>query len=166
VEVDEQAILEAWVRATGGSLRAQHVRVVDADGVIEVLKYPFKSAHLTQAQRIEVLASMRGMHPHQLGGAWSPLSRAQREDPRWGEWLAAREDPPVFLRLHCIEDGMRRLWCGTPSQGETLFCLRMPDGEWRHWYRDAARYVELLELDHRAPPDLEPGTDEDEAWMA
>lgn len=165
VDVDEEAVLEDWVRATGGSLRAQHVRVVDPDGIIEVLKYPFKSAHLTQAQRIEVLASMKGLHPHQMGGSWSSLSRAYQQDPCWSEWLAAREDPPTFLRLHTYADGHYTLWCGHPSQGRTLFALRMPGGEWRHWYADAARYAALLEVEHRGGPELEPGSDEPEDWF-
>lgn len=168
VDIDEDSVISDWIAVTGGSRRANVVRIVTADRVVEVLKYPFKPAHLSSAQRIETLAAMRGMHPHQLGGAWSRLSRAYREDERWSRWLDARADPPKYLRLHYQEDGERRLWCGTPSQGRTLFCVldgADPEHPWRHWYEDAAVYAAYLEDAHRGAPDLEPGSDTMEGWF-
>lgn len=187
VHVDEQAVLRAWCKLTGGSMRAQHVRLVDATdeksigkAIAEVLKYPFKPAGLTSAQRIETLAWMRGMHPHHISGAWSPLSKARKEDPCWSRWLEARPETPEYLRLHHIPDvpgAVPELWTGSPAEGLATWAVRRAGSKtvdnpeeqgWRVWEADAAGYAALLGDDPElggVVPELEPGSDLDEDWF-
>lgn len=166
-EPDVDAMIGDWVRAVGGSRRAQHVRIVDPNAVAEVLKYPFKPSHLSQAQRIETLAYMRGMHPHHVGGPWHASARAHHEEP-WSRWLAARPEKTDHLRLHYVDDdGSIVLWTGTPAQGETEFAVKY-NGRWVRFWRDAAGFTaHLKETGIDLPePDLEPGSDEDEGWFS
>lgn len=169
VEVDVDGMLLDWVLLTGGAVKAQHVRIVDPSAVVEVLKYPFKPAHLTSAQRIETLAYMRGMHPHHPSGAWNRQARASREPP-WSTWLDARPDPTEYLRLHHLSEAQGaspELWTGKPSEGLTRFAVRYR-GRWRTWEADAAAYASLLGDDPASGgvvPAAEPGSDFGEDWF-
>lgn len=169
-DVDVPARLVEWARKMRGSPRAQHCREVEPDAVIEVLKYPFKPAALTSAQRIETLAYMRGLHPHQVAGSWHSASHDHRQEP-WSRWLAARPDPPRYRRLHWIADpsssdlGTRepQVWRGVPDTGRRTFALRRDDGTFYTFEADAERFVRLLAtVDPDFEPTLEPGSDLEE----
>lgn len=150
--------LAEWARHVGGSPKAQHSRVCAPDKLTEVLKYPFKISNLTSAQRIEVLAYMRGMHPHQAAGSWHASSRDHCRPP-WAGWLAARPDPPRYRRVHYIPrrrdpegrdvPGEPEVYRGTPDRGEETFALPSTAGRWETWRADAAVYAAML----RGEPD-------------
>lgn len=159
-------IVRDWCKRTGASARAQHVRQCEPDSVIEVIKYPFKPAHLTSAQRIETLAYARGMHPHQVGGGWHGRSRASRSPP-WSRWLAARPPDRTFRRLHYLPDDAPepRLYTGQVTEGEITWAVRRPtapDG----WARFTGRAEWAAELLGKRPGSEwpEPGSDLDE-WV-
>lgn len=108
-EQDARGALKAWCKLTGGSMRAQDVRVVDPSKVREVLKYPFKPANLTSAQRISVLAHMRGLKPQTPGGRW--YGRA-RKAPYSG-WYEASGPKKDVRRLQWFDEDIEewRVYC-------------------------------------------------------
>lgn len=165
VVVDEKAVRRAWCRRSGGAMSAQHVREVDPDKVAEVLKYPFKPSHLSSAERIESLSSMRGVHPHHVSGAWHHASRARKSDPCWDRWLEARPPEKGFPPLHWVEHegDTPQMWRGNPKQGIHLFALKSPDGTWRYWLASAETYAKMADV--VMDDDPEPGADESEDWF-
>lgn len=89
--------LDWWGQQMPGADPAgQHLSRVEDTGaaLVEVLKYPFKPAALTQAQAAETIAATAGQHHHQVSGCWhgrSAIGRAARgEDP--GRALDASEE--------------------------------------------------------------------------
>lgn len=155
-------LLEDWARAVDGSPRAQHARDCEADALAEVLKYPFKPAHLTSAMRIETLAYARGLHPHHVGGAWHATAKAHHEKP-WATWLAARPPRTPFRRLHLLRDELDTptVYTGQVTEGPQRWALQDGSGGWRTWTARAEPFAELL---GRTPgAELpEPGSDEGE----
>jgi hypothetical protein len=175
---DVRAVLDGW-RSRGGrgaaSDRSQRSRVVDAGGVAEVLKYPFKPAHLTQAQRIEVLASARGQKPHQVGGAFHGSSKASKASP-WRRWLDARIEVESRPRLYLVPRSTSEV-VGELAQGEpALFTGQIDvdvageqhtwaikvDGEWSRWLAPAAPYLRALGAPASDSELPEPGDDDDD----
>lgn len=149
-EPNYKAMVSDWVRLTGGSRRAQHVQEVGPDRVVEVMKYPFKPAHLTSAQRIEVLATARGLRPHQAAGAWDKHHSEHFTGP-WHEFMQAR---PVsterFQRLYVAEPASVgfamawRLYTGDPSHGRHTFMLQDGTDKLRVWEQDAREFCDLV----------------------
>lgn len=175
-EVDHE--LQRWARLAGGSIRAQHCRIVGPDRVAEVLKYPFKPANLTSAQRIETLAYARGLRPHHTCGAWHSQSNEHDEAP-WSRWLAARPVRVPWRRLHWWHPERREYipWTGTPDAGIHTFAVlqdasagaqpmllgKPVESAWTRWEADAEDYVRILRgVDTSIAPSLEPGSDEEE----
>lgn len=175
---DVRAVLDGW-RSRGGrgaaSDRSQRSRVVDASGVAEVLKYPFKPAHLTQAQRIEVLASARGQKPHQVGGAFHSTAKASKTNP-WRRWLDARIEVESRPRLYLVPRGPSEV-VGELAQGEpVLFTGQIDvdaaealhtwavkvDGAWLRWLAPAALFLRAIGAPASDSELPEPGSDEDE----
>lgn len=158
--VDE--MVRDWCKVSGGSPDAQTCRVAPPSRLGEVVKYPFKPASLTQAQRIEVLAAMRGLKPHHVGGPWHSRSRAHTVDP-WASWLAERAEPPLMLQLHVIEPlPALRSWVaspyhGSPATGRHAWGVRN-NGRWHGWHADAEPYAELLGIN---PDEIDPGPGSD-----
>lgn len=159
-----RAALDGWRSRTGAgdaSEASQRCRVVEpGQGVAEVLKYPFKPADMTQAQRVECLASARGVKPHQVGGAFHACSSSSTGTP-WAAWLARREDPDPRPRLHyvpapsgalqgTVATGEPELWTGqgvTPAERHALFTWAVRDrdrGEWARWVGPAAPYLDAI----------------------
>jgi len=71
-----------WCEVADAGALGQRARVIGSEGpdelgraVAEVLKYPFKPAHLTDAQVMEVLATTKGCRFHLPGGAFHQASR-------------------------------------------------------------------------------------------
>lgn len=151
------ALTRAWCRRSGGRPQGQHARRCDAAGVVEVLKYPFKPAHLTSAQRIETLAYARGLKPHHCAGAWSPQSRAWRDDPRWARWLSARVDPPPWQRLHYLAGGgvSPQLYTGQVTEGTHRWSYASSGGD--PFEAPAEPFARLIGREIGDYP--EPGTD-------
>lgn len=173
-----QAVIRAWQGKRGrgeAGDRSQRSRVVQADGVAEVLKYPFKPAGLTSAQRIEVLAAVRGVKPHQVGGAWHGRSALHRERP-WADWLAQRPEPEARPRLHLVPrrpdepigqvaTGDPVLWTGQVDTDEAevphTWAVR-DSGAWVRWVAPAAEYLRALGAPTSDLDLPEPGSDEEE----
>jgi hypothetical protein len=83
VDVDEwsHVAIGRWQGLVDGAERAaQHITSdIEAEAAIrEVLKYPFKVSELADEQVIEVLAAMKGLKHHQVGGAFHGSSRIGR----------------------------------------------------------------------------------------
>lgn len=108
-------IVTAWCRRSGALPSGQLWEECAPEKVREVLKYPFKPASLTMAQRIETLAYARGSKPHHAAGAWDPRAKARRTDDRWNRWLAARPVPESYQRLHLIPYDNTRESYGEPE---------------------------------------------------
>lgn len=175
--VEVRAVLAAWQGKRGRGLagdRSQRSRIIAADGIAEVLKYPFKPGALTGAQRVEVLAAARGQKPHQVGGAFHAQSALHTEEP-WSKWLACRPEPEWRPRLHLVprlpDERMGAVAAGAPvlftGQVDTddaaaphTWAIRR-DGEWERWVGPAAPYLRAIGAPSDESELPEPGDDDE-----
>lgn len=93
------ALVQAWLGTVpGASPSAQHVTAVEgasAAGIRECLKYSYKPSTLSDAQLVDALAELRGVHAHQVSGRLHGRSRAA-----FAKYLRARApDPEPSARL-------------------------------------------------------------------
>ena len=91
------ALVDLWARCSPGARpSAQDLRRVEgedvAGAVAEVLKYPFKPTASTAAGVLDGVAVARGLHPHQVCGAWHGQSRRWRVAVAYAEGTLREED--------------------------------------------------------------------------
>ena len=88
-----EALVAAWLRTVpGASPSAQHAEAVkgsSAAGIRECLKYSYKPSTLSDAQLVDTLAELRGVHAHQVSGRLHGRSAGA-----FKEYLSARPPPP------------------------------------------------------------------------
>lgn len=151
-----EAIMREWSRTNGTTCRqwtygtskrgnrtitsgGQHAeRVTDRQGLVEVLKYPFKPGDLTAAGLLDAWAALRGSRTHQVCGPLHGQSRAARESP-WSGWLAAAEEEaaPVAI-VEWNSPGGWQMLSHRLATGPNYVELRykLSDGSYKQWFGD------------------------------
>ena len=151
-EEEDEYILHRWAKLSGGLRKSQDVQEVRADSISEVIKYPFKPVSLTSAQRIAVLAYMRGLKPQQVGGYFHHNKREARSAP-WSDWLALRgeEESTGLQRLHFRDINAQRDAPFEVYSGQEVddrlheFALPpAPGKKWRPWLDRPSNWRPLI----------------------
>jgi hypothetical protein len=139
-----------WCKASPGSRAgSQDCRRVLPRGeqtwsgaLLETLKYPVKTATMTVAAMVEAYASLRGLRPHHVGGAFHHNSKAAQEGS-YRRWLDASPPTPQWPRLQVRgrPDGVWEDYSGQ-YRGEDVL-------EWsadaRAWRAPAEGYYQVLQ---------------------
>lgn len=113
-------------------------RVVDRQGLVETLKYPFKPGDVTAAGLLDAWAALRGSRTHQICGPLHGQSRASKTTP-WAGWLACGEDADEASPVSMVEWNTGEGWRMVTHQlmgfhGIVELRRRLPDGTYHRWW--------------------------------